>query len=105
MICFRNLYFWFQIYVISEICGSSSSRDPPMTCDEVMAELKALGSAQTKKTLLRHGAAEPLFGVKIGDMKGILKRVRNDNALALKLYDTGNFDAMYLAGLVADPMT
>ena len=76
-----------------------------MTCDDVMAELKKLGSEQTKKTLLRHGAAEPLFGVKIGDMKGILKRVRNDNALALELYATGNYDAMYLAGLVADPKT
>ena len=74
-----------------------------MTCDEVMAELKSLGTAQTKKTLIRHGVQEPLFGVKIGDMKPIVKRARNDNALALALYDTGNYDAMYLAGLVADP--
>lgn len=101
----RDAYYWFQICVIGVICGSSSCGGSPVTCDEVMAELKKLGSAQTKKTLLRHGAAEPLFGVKIGDMKSILKRTRNDTALALALYDTGNFDAMYLAGLVADPKT
>jgi 3-methyladenine DNA glycosylase AlkD len=74
-----------------------------MTCDEVMAELKKLGSEQTKKTLLRHGVKEPFYGVKIGDMKPIVKRAKNDNTLALALYDTGNYDAMYLAGLVADP--
>ena len=74
-----------------------------MTCDEVMAELKSLGTEQTKKTWLRHGAKEPIYGVKIGDMKPIVKRTRNDNALALKLYDTGNGDAMYLAGLIVEP--
>lgn len=74
-----------------------------MTCDEVMAELKGYGNAQTKKTFLRHGAKEPFFGVKIGDLKKIQKKVKKDHALALALYDTGNSDAMYLAGLIADP--
>ncbi|VTU00588.1 dna alkylation repair protein : Uncharacterized protein OS=Brevibacillus agri BAB-2500 GN=D478_22728 PE=4 SV=1: DNA_alkylation [Gemmataceae bacterium] len=74
-----------------------------MTAQEVLAELKALGSEQTKKTLMRHGAREPFFGVKVGDLKAIQKRVKTDHALALELYDTGNSDAMYLAGLIADP--
>ncbi len=74
-----------------------------MTCDEVMAELEKLGTAQTKKTYLRHGAREPFFGVKIGDMKAIQKRIKTDHALALALYDTGNSDAMYFAGLIAEP--
>jgi 3-methyladenine DNA glycosylase AlkD len=45
---------------------------------------------------------EPFFGVKIGDMKKIQKRIKKDSQLALDLYDTGNYDAMDLAGLVAD---
>lgn len=73
-----------------------------MTLDEVMKELAAKGSESTKKTFLRHGASEPLFGVKIGDMKPIQKRIKGDQQLALDLYATGNGDAMYLAGLVAD---
>lgn len=73
-----------------------------MTKTQIMEELKKLGSEQTKKTLLRHGAVEPLFGVKIGDLKGLVKAHRNDHALALELYATGNSDAMYLAGLIAD---
>jgi 3-methyladenine DNA glycosylase AlkD len=75
---------------------------PKLTLKEVMAQLKKLGSAQTKKTFLRHGAREPLYGVKVGDLKTIQKKVKKDYQLALELYDTGNADAMYLAGLIAD---
>lgn len=35
-------------------------------------------------------------------MKPIQKRIKTDYQLALDLYATGNYDAMYLAGLVAD---
>lgn len=74
-----------------------------MTAKDVLAELKKLGTEQTKKTFLRHGAREPYYGVKVGDMKVIQKRVKMDYQLALDLYDSGNSDAMYLAGLIADP--
>src|SRR5262245_53899211 len=67
-----------------------------------MKELASKGSAATKKTWLRHGAREPIFGVKTGDMKPIHKKIKGDQDLALKLYATGNGDAMYLAGMVAD---
>ena len=73
-----------------------------MTVDDVVAELKTLGNAQTKKTWMTHGAQEPCLGVKIEDMKKIQKRVKMDYQLALDLYDTGIADAMYLAGLIAD---
>lgn len=74
-----------------------------MTVEEVMQQLEAMGTEQTKKTYLRHGAKEPFFGVKIGDMKKLVKEVKRDQDLALALYDTGNYDAMYLAGLTVDP--
>src|SRR5215216_3488770 len=74
-----------------------------MTAKEVLAQLKKLGTEQTKKTFLRHGAKEPFFGVKVGDLKVLQKKIKTDHALALELYDTGNSDAMYLAGFIADP--
>jgi 3-methyladenine DNA glycosylase AlkD len=74
-----------------------------MTADEVLSELKTLGSEQTKKTFLRHGAKEPFYGVKVADLKTIQKRVKKDHALSLALFDSGNSDAMYLAGLIAAP--
>ncbi|MGO4370543.1 DNA alkylation repair protein [Paenibacillus sp. MCAF20] len=74
-----------------------------MTYEEVMSELERLGSEQTKRTCISHGAMEPFFGVKIGDMKKLVKHVKKDHELALKLYDSGNSDAMYLAGLSVNP--
>jgi len=74
-----------------------------MSLQEVMTQLKKHGSDQTKKTFLRHGAREPFFGVKVGDLKTIQKRVKKDYELSLQLYATGNSDAMYLAGLISDP--
>ncbi len=73
-----------------------------MNVDEIMHQLEKLGDAQTKKTLTKHGAREPFFGVKIADLKTILKQTKKNHALSLELYKTGNSDAMYLAGLMAD---
>lgn len=73
-----------------------------MKLDEVMRELERLGNEQTRKTLMRHGVPEPLFGVRIGDLKPLRKKLKGHHALALELYATGNSDAMYLAGLIAD---
>jgi len=74
-----------------------------MTTKEVMDYLESKGTEQTRKTFLNHGAVEPFFGVKVGDMKPIEKKERNNHSLALELYATGNSDAQYLAGLIADP--
>jgi 3-methyladenine DNA glycosylase AlkD len=73
-----------------------------MTADQIVAELKTLGNENIKRILLRHGAKEPFFGVKITDLKKIQKRIKHDYQLSLDLYDTGISDAMYLAGLIAD---
>ena len=74
-----------------------------MTAQKILAELKPLGSESYKRLLFKnYGVREPCFGVKIGDMKKIQKRIKMDYQLALDLYDTGNYDAMYLAGLIAD---
>lgn len=73
-----------------------------MTAQEIMQQLEKMGDAQTKKTLMRHGAQEPFFGVKVADLKTILKKTKKNHELSLALYNTGNSDAMYLAGLMAD---
>lgn len=72
------------------------------TLKQVMAELEKKGSAQTRKTYGRHGVTIPMFGVKIADLKVIAKQIKGNQALACELFDTGNYDAMYLAGIVAD---
>jgi 3-methyladenine DNA glycosylase AlkD len=44
-----------------------------------------------------------VFGVATGAMKPIVKKIKKDQVLAEELYATGNYDAMYFAGIIADP--
>lgn len=73
-----------------------------MEVSEIMADLQANGSESIKKILVKHGVKEPFFGVKIEHLKTIQKKVKKDYKLAKDLYATGNADAQYLAGLIAD---
>lgn len=74
-----------------------------MELKEVMEYLQSKGSEQTRKIFSKHGAPENQFGVKVADLKLIEKKEKNNHELALSLYATGNSDAQYLAGLIADP--
>ncbi len=73
-----------------------------MTVKEILDEIKTYSNDSIKKIYLKHGAKEPFFGVKVEHLKLIQKRIKKDYQLALDLYNTGNSDAMYLAGLIAD---
>jgi len=73
------------------------------TVKKLMAELKKLGKESHRKTFIRHGGPEDaIFGVPIADLKPIQRRIKKDYQLALELFETGNSDAQYLAGLIAD---
>ncbi len=74
-----------------------------MNVEMVMQELEALGKERTKKMYISNGAHEPLFGVATGAMKPIVKKIKINQDLAEELYSTGNYDAMYFAGIIADP--
>lgn len=68
----------------------------------VVEQLQALGLESYRNTLRKHGAQEPVFGVKIEEMKKLMKPYKNDLAFACALFDTGIYDAQYMAGLLAD---
>jgi 3-methyladenine DNA glycosylase AlkD len=73
------------------------------TFADTMSELERLGSTNIRNIYRRHGAGENVFGVKFGDMKPLAKRIKTDHALAIQLWDTGNYDARMLAAMIADP--
>jgi 3-methyladenine DNA glycosylase AlkD len=73
-----------------------------MNAAEIVKELEGLGTEPYKKVLLNHGIVEPVFGVKVEELKKYQKRIKKDYQLARNLYDTGIYDARYLAGLIAD---
>ena len=72
------------------------------TVANVMAALKKKGNPLRIQAFGPHGAPEDIYGVSVADMKGIARTIKGEHELALELYDTGNADAMYLAGMVAD---
>jgi len=72
------------------------------TVKQVMSTLKKKGNPQRRQLFMRHGANDSLYGVSVADMKVIAKTIKGKQELACGLYDTGNYDAMYLAGMVAD---
>ena len=74
-----------------------------MTASEILALLPTLGSESIKKVLLKHDIKEPLYGVKVEELKKIAKKVKHGYEISLQLYDSGIYDAMYLAGLIAEP--
>jgi 3-methyladenine DNA glycosylase AlkD len=72
------------------------------TVDDVVEELRAKGKEKTRAIYIRHGMkAEKTLGASTADMKAIAKKLRGEQALAMELYGTGIFEAMYLAGMVA----
>ena len=73
-----------------------------MKAKQILRELARFGNDQTKRIYLSHGASEPLYGVKIGDMKKLQKKVGAISDEALELWDSGNADARYFAALSAD---
>ena len=73
-----------------------------MNANEVLEQLKALGNPSTRNVLLKHGAPDNIWGVKVGDMKPMVKKIKKDYHLAKELYNSGYSDAMYFAGLIAD---
>lgn len=74
-----------------------------MNLNEAMSALKSAAKESAKRTYLKHGATEPLFGVLTGDLTALHKRIKTDHGLALQLVATGNADARLLGFLIADP--
>ena len=74
-----------------------------MNFEMTMQELEALGKERMKKIYMSNGAHEPLFGAATGAMKPFVKKIKINQPLAEELYATGNYDAMYFAGVIADP--
>ena len=73
------------------------------TLSRVRKELHTLGNERTKRLLKRYGAQEPYDGVAVKDLKQLMKKTGKQHSLAMALYDTGHYDAMYFAGMIAQP--
>lgn len=73
-----------------------------MLLTEVLAQLEAAGSEQTRKTYARHGIRGDCFGVSYAVLGQLRKKIKVDDSLALELWASGIHDARILACMVMD---
>lgn len=78
------------------------------TLDEALRQLEALGNEgvraqNAKNSPFGPGAGDNQFGVALGDIRTLAKKIKTNHALALALWDTGNVDAQFLATLLFEP--
>jgi 3-methyladenine DNA glycosylase AlkD len=74
-----------------------------MTVKEALKQLKALGSEKVRAQNAKGGAGSNQFGVSLGDIRTLAKKIKTDHALAQSLWETGNVDAQFLAALLIQP--
>ncbi|MBL8851155.1 MAG: DNA alkylation repair protein [Planctomycetaceae bacterium] len=74
-----------------------------MTAHDVLAKLENLGNEVRRAHNTKSGAPDNQFGVKLGDIRALAKKLKTDHELALELWDTGNVEAQLLATLILKP--
>ena len=74
-----------------------------MTLKETLKQLKALGNEKVRAQNAKSGAGDNQFGVSLGDIRTLAKKIKTDHELALSLWETGNVDAQFLATLLIQP--
>lgn len=73
------------------------------TAEEILGELKSLGSETNVRTFSRHGVTGDFYGVSYANLYALQKKIKRNHELAQQLWKTGNHDARVLATLIADP--
>lgn len=66
-----------------------------------MQELECLGTESYKRVQRSYGVPERVDDLNIAELKKLQEQLKGDCRLALELYDSGIYDALYLAGLIA----
>ena len=76
----------------------------PMTRDEVLGWLKRKGTRRTIEGLDRYGIeAGRVFGVPMGQLLTLGKKIGRNQELSLDLWATGWYEARLLAALIGEP--
>ena len=68
-----------------------------------MTQLQEWGTEMYRKIYAREGITENVYGVLMGKLRGLAKKLKRNHPLALELWNTGNADARLLAAMIMDP--
>jgi 3-methyladenine DNA glycosylase AlkD len=74
-----------------------------MTVKDILKQLESLGDDARRKHNAKAGAPDNQFGVKLGDIRAVAKKLKTNHQLALELWETGNVEAQLLATLLMKP--
>jgi 3-methyladenine DNA glycosylase AlkD len=74
-----------------------------LTDKEILIQLEALGSEKMRLFNKKRGAPDNQFGLTMGDIRNVVKKVKPDNELAKSLWKTGNLEARLAAMLITAP--
>lgn len=74
-----------------------------MTVKEILAQLQSLGDEARRKYNAKSGAPDDQFGVKLGDVRAVAKKIKTNHELALELWEIGNLEAQLVAALIMKP--
>ncbi|MDQ0638194.1 3-methyladenine DNA glycosylase AlkD [Pedobacter sp. W3I1] len=74
-----------------------------MNLKETLSKLESLREEKVRAMHIKNGARANIFGVKMGDIRAIAKKIKTDHELALQLWETENIDARLLAILILKP--
>jgi 3-methyladenine DNA glycosylase AlkD len=81
----------------------AQTKSKTMTLEETLRQLESLGDEGTRAYNAKNGAGANQFGVKLGDVRTLAKKIKTNHELALSLWKSGNIDAQMLATLLIKP--
>lgn len=67
---------------------------------DILAQLKSKGDDKVRTLNIRNGAGDKQFGVKLGDIRTVAKKIKPNHALAMALWETGNLEAQLITTLL-----
>lgn len=76
-----------------------------MNVKETLKQLKSLGDEKVRAQNAKRGAGDNQFGVKLGDIRTLAKKIKVNHELALALWETDIVEARLLATLLIVPKT
>jgi len=74
-----------------------------MTVPEILKELQELGNEKLITQNKKRGAGDNQFGVKLGDIRKLAKKIKTNQDLAVELWKTEQIEARLLSILIIKP--
>ena len=74
-----------------------------MELKDALAQLESLANPSVRARNTRNGAGDDQYGVQLGDIRKLAKKIKADHELGLELWATANIDARLLAILLISP--